>query len=334
MAAFPREGFLDLSRRLRIAWLRAVRLRLRRSLFEAEAQLGWLGWERVDFFDAETTAEVEKVREYENAEASLMNTSAELAGRKASLDRQLAAEKSLHDQAQKSLAEEREPIAAQLEQAEARRRQKLEAADRFERAIEEIARLEKQLEARSLSFMNIEHPSMAIRTEAREVSDELARLPGERKLVYADKAAALEQAARLEPEIARLRGHLQRIETASSAARDHLAAATRRLGGEMRLLEQEQRKSKVHMSRLDREKRKPYRRIGACLADHGIAPLNQPEVLEKVLTLRAREAELIQTLASLQAACAAADAGLLIAFYLLFAAILLAVAIIACHFRH
>ncbi len=53
----------------------------------------------------------------------------------------------------------------------------------------------------------------------------------------------------------------------------------------MRQLDRERKKSNVHMSRLDREKRKPYRLIGACLADHGIAPLNQPEILEKVLSL-------------------------------------------------
>ena len=174
-AALPQEGFRDLSRRLRIAWLWVARVRLRRALFKAEAELGLLGWEQVDIFDDAINAEVKKVQEFENAQASLLNVSAELSGRKAALDEELAREEALHDQAQASLAQEREPLAAQLEQAESARRQKLEAGERFERALGELARLEKRLQARSLSFMNVEHPS--VRGPARSATS-LAASPG------------------------------------------------------------------------------------------------------------------------------------------------------------
>ena len=86
------------------------------------------------------------------------------------------------------------------------------------------------------------------------------------------------------------------------------------------------------MSHLDREKRSPYRLIGACLADHGIAPLNQPRVLEKALALRERDAQLSQTLADLQAACAAASPGMLAAFYLILGGMLIVLLVAACHF--
>jgi len=330
----PREGFRDLSRRLRIAWLLFARLRLRRALFQAEAELGWLGWEQVDFFDLQVNEEIRKVREFENTQASLLNTAAELSGRKAALDEELAREKELHDEAQASLAQERAPIAAQFEEAETRRRQKLEAVERFDRALAEIARLEKQLEARSLSFMDIERPTAAIRAQARVVSDELARLPGERTHVSADRATASEEAARLESEIANFRAELRRIAAAASAARDRFAGASRRLAAEMRPLVRERKKSDLRRSHLDRKKQTPYRLIGACMADNGLAPRNQPEALEKVLALREREARLTEAFAELQAACAAADAGMLLAFYLLLAVLLVAVCVIACHFLY
>jgi hypothetical protein len=85
------------------------------------------------------------------------------------------------------------------------------------------------------------------------------------------------------------------------------------------------------MSHLDREKRSPYRLIGACLADHRIAPLNQPQVLEKALALRERDAQLSQSLAELQAACAAANPGMLVAFYLLLGGMLIVLLVAAGH---
>lgn len=328
MGTLPGEGFRDITRRLRIGWLWVERLRVRRALSAAEGELGWLGWEQVDFYDEQIVAEVEKVREYENTQASLMNTSAELSGRNVALDEELAGEKAKHDKAQDALAEERGRVAGQLEQAETRRRQKLEAVERFEKALEEMADQEKGLQAHSLDLMSVERVDLATRVEAREVSDALAQLPGERRLVLADKATAADEAARLEPGIAKLRAELRRIDGEASAASERLAEATRRVTGELLLLERERKKSDVHMSRIDRKKLKPYRQIGSCLADHGLAPLNQPEMLDKVFALREREAGLTQRLYDLRAACAAMDARVLVAFYVLLAAILFAVGVI------
>ena len=334
MAAFLREGLRDLSRRLRMTWLVAVRLRIRRKLFKAEVELGWLGWEQADFFDDEINAAVLKVREFEETQASLLNVSAELSGRRAALDKELEEERVLHDQTQAALARERDPIAAELERAEAARRQKLEAAGRFERALEEIADLEKELEALSLSFMSVERPSLQIRSRAREVSDELIRLPAERKLVLADRGAAAGEAARLEQVSASLDAELRRIDTDASAARKRLEEAALRHASETRLLDRERKKSSLHMSRLDREKRKPYRLIGACLADHGIAPMNQPSVLGNLLALREREAGITESLEALRGLCHNANAGVLAAFYLLAAVILIAAFAVTLHLLH
>jgi len=317
------EGWRDLVRRLRLLWYWVARARLRRDLDYAEAQLGWLGWEQVDFFDEAINAEVEKLREFENTQASLMNTSAELGGLKGDLESSLAAEKQQHDEAQTSFAGKRQPMALELENLEAKRKQKLEAVQRFEAALAEIAQLEKQLEARSLDFMRIEHPTFEIRTSAREVSDELARLSGERKHVLAGKFAAAEEASRLEPAIAQLRKDLERIDSESTARANSFAAAGRRIAGEMRRLEHQRKKSNTTMSRLDREKRKPYRQIGACMADHEIAPLNQPEVLGAVLALRQHEAAMLETISVLKAACAAVQPRHLAIFYLAMAAIII-----------
>ena len=91
-------------RRVWAGWLLVRRLRLQRALAEAETELGWLGWEQVDFFDPRLTEQVQKVQEFENAQATLLNTSAELSSRKNELAHTLAQHTSTHDETQASLA--------------------------------------------------------------------------------------------------------------------------------------------------------------------------------------------------------------------------------------
>jgi chromosome segregation ATPase len=330
----PQEGFRDLRRRLQIARLWAIRLYVRRSLSVAEAELGWLGWEQADYFDDQPNEAVAKVQEFENTQASLMNTTAEISARKAALDAEAAREKMAYEQERAALEEERKTVSAQLNEKETARRQKLDAVDRFERAAEEIGRLEKQLEARSHSFMLIDNPDADIRREAREASDELVRHGAEKRLVRADQAKAAEEAASHEPEIARLRGELQRIDAAAEAARVRHEEAGQKFGAELRELERERKESHTKIANLDRDKRKPYRIIGACLADQRIAPLNQPAALGKVLDLREREARLTETIGELGALCAAMDMGIFIAFYLLLGAVVFALSVVIWHFAN
>ena len=334
MDVWAREGLRDLSRRARILWLRAARLWLRQALSKGEADLGFLGWEQVDFFDSKINTEVDKVRQFEHAQASLLNVSAELSGRRAALDQELAQEKALYDQACASLAQERGPIAAQAAQAEAAHRRKLEAVERFERAISELTGQEKRLETLSSSLMKVESPTPEIRTETRDVNDRLRRLPGERNVVLADKVNAAQEAASIAAEITRLRAALQRIDTEASSAHDRFAAAGHRLAAETRRLERERKESNVRITRLDRGEREPYRLIGACLADHNIAPLNQPQVLTKVQALRERNALVAETLSELRASRAQVDTGVLLAFYLALAVVLLTIFVVAAHFTH
>jgi chromosome segregation ATPase len=336
VASLLLEGSRDLRRRVRIVWLSAVRFRLRRTLFEAETELGWLGWEQVDFYDEELNAHVKIVQDFEHTQASLLNTSAELSGQQVVLEEELAGETAAHDRTQAALAAERAPLSAQLEQSEATRRLKLESGDRFARALDEIASLEKRLEAESLEFMNLRHPNIQVRIEARKVSDELGRLSAERKLVMADQANAALEAAALESVVTRLRAELHRIDSAADAARDALAAASRRHAGEARPLEDQKKKSDLRMAHLDREKKTHYRIIGACLANEGVAPRNQPEILTKVFTLRDEDLLLTQTLTDLRAACTAyatAHPGKLIAFYMMLAMLLLALLLLALNVR-
>jgi chromosome segregation ATPase len=328
---FFTEGFRDLSARFRIAWLWVQRLRIRRDLYMAETQLGLLGWEQAEFYGDDINAHVKQVQDFEQTQAALLNVSAALSEKKAALDAQLAQARAIHDEKQAAIAAERAPVATRFDEADNTRRQKLAAIDRFDRAIQELEQTEKELQRRSLAFMKVANPTFEIRAEARRVTDELARVPGERKIVLADQSRARQEAAQLEPGIAQLRNQLREIDSRAAAVRDEFAAETRRLNGEMSRLDKERKKSHIEMSNLDREKRKPYQAIGACLADDGIGPLNQPEVLQKVLEFREKENIVSRNFRETQATFAKANGGILMGFYTLLVIILFVITFALSH---
>ena len=123
--------------------------------------------------------------------------------------------------------------------------------------------------------------------------------------MQADKATAAKEASNLDSSIGQLRAEVQRIDLSSNEARQKFEETTRWLANEARMLDREKEKSSLKMANLDREKRKPYRFIGACLADHSIAPRNQPQILARVVELRTQDCDLVEELAKLHAACAA-----------------------------
>jgi chromosome segregation ATPase len=332
VAALLNEGFPDLRRRLRLLRLGVARSRIQRKLYGAETELGWLGWEQVDFFDEETAAQVKKVQEYENTQATLQNAGAELSGKKYAVEEELAQLQKTHGDTQQALAEERAGYAAQLDQMEATRAMKLTAVQRFDRAVEELDDHTADLDARAKALMRIVEHNITIRIEEREIGDEIKRIAMERKMVLADKANAQKEASDLEASIAQFRAEVHRIDLSSSEARDKFEETRHKLTGETRVLDREKEKSSLKMANLDKEKQKPYRYIGACLADHNIAPRNQPQILARVVALRKEDAAIGRELRELNAASAAAKPGLLAAFYGILAAVLLAVIAVLIHF--
>jgi hypothetical protein len=115
-------------------------------------------------------------------------------------------------------------------------------------------------------------------------------LPRER----AEWAAKLERA---EEEAAAMETLLQSLK----AARTQFEARDQELADEIAGRQRSKRKVEKQVESLEKAKVNPYREIGRALADHGIAPLNQPEALAVVLEGR-------QKIADLEAAVAASMA--------------------------
>ena len=198
-----------------------------------------------------------------------------------------------------------QPLAAKIVELEERERQKMEVVERFERA----------------------------RGGTGGRGGKLAHLPQELKRVLEDKARVSSEAEGIRIEKDETRARHKLLDEEMAEERRRFAQVERELAAQIRQLTGARKKSEACMGRLDNAKSKPYREIGACLADHHLAPLNQPEKLDEVLRLRARQSALAEALERLAQASAAADAAVLRHFYLWMAGALAALIFAACLLR-
>jgi hypothetical protein len=100
-------------------------------------------------------------------------------------------------------------------------------------------------------------------------------LPREKAEVQAKLSAASTQFAAMEALFQALRAARAAFEKRDQEIADEIGARQRA-----------KRKIETQIETLEKAKVNPYREIGRALADHGIAPLNQPEALAVVLGQR------------------------------------------------
>jgi predicted nucleic acid-binding Zn-ribbon protein len=262
--------------------LRGLRTRLRK----AEAELGLLGWQQADF-DPATQRQVDAIHHVEREQANLANRSAEM---KRSLDA-LQAERTRSTEnftrgrgaLKADLATARAPL------AEAERRLRI-LRDREPEMEREIGKLEKKdreialLCERLLTVQpqppDVQSELLSLRNQTLAISNEKADL----KLQHARTLSDIEERERDRSEaradVDEIERKLRELDAASRKEEERFAATERDLAREKAGIDRD-------INQLDRAKSDPYLEIGRVLADSGIAPMNQPAALAKVLDLRA-----------------------------------------------
>lgn len=255
--------------------LRVQLWRERQVLAREEAALGLLGWQQADY-DAEAQEHVNRLMDCERAQVRLTNESAALALEIERLAAQRTTQQAAWEHRRAALLAQAQPAAATVQELEARA-----AAQRKEgQAIEaRLPVLEREAQAAEKRYR-------ALRLDSPEAREEAVRL---RKLILALPGESAEWQARL----AQTRGELAAVETLLETLRAARAEFEKRdsaLAGEMAAQQRAKRTVEKEIGALEKAKGDPYRAIGRVLADHGIAPLNQPETLAAVLERRGRVA--------------------------------------------
>ncbi len=281
-----------------------------RELSKAEAQLGLLGWQQADY-DVDTQRQVQEIYAVEQEQSKLTNQAAALftevrlqQTKRETARKEHEEERQKLEAAERKLREARLPLERQLAE-----KQKVEP--NFEKRIPALDRELRDVQKRYSELLGMETHTAASRNELILLRERSVAIPNEKSdlrtqhLRTASEIRALESA--LESGEAEIAATHQKIRTNEA----QWAEQDREIHQGIREREKKKEGIEKRIQELENAKFDPYKRIGQVLADNQIAPLNQPEALRKVHTLRFRIAEQQQRIADSQAATAA-EAGPLV----------------------
>ena len=282
-------GFRELHRILSRLFLRQRLWFEKRKLARLETALGLLGWQQADY-DEQTQEHVNRLMDCERAQARLTNESAALALEIGELEKEQGTR----------CREFKEACAQALARGTPGARAETELGSQLAEKRKECREIEGRLAVlnRELTAAEKEYQAQAAQQSSPPARDELLRL---RKLILALPCEKTDWQARLAHAELELSA-MESVERALGEARRRFeeddAAMTRKIADRQRA------KSKVakQTEAMERGKDDPYREIGRALADHDIAPMNQPDALQAVLRQRERiDADEATVAASLEA---------------------------------
>lgn len=312
-----RAGARELARKFTRAKLRLALWRARRELARAEIDLGLLGWEQVDFFDDELNAAVAKIHESETSQARLMNAAADLAARIERAHSENAAARGMLDEVLARTRTEKAAAEQSLGEAESEIRARRETRSRFQRALAELAAALDALEKQYFALLAAPQPDAASRAEILRIRDQQTRLATEQAELRESEARAAAGAAVAEKTRESLRARLDALEKTIEENEERAETLARELAAEISACEREQQRLAEQVNLLDAEKARPFLLIGRCLADHGIAPMNQPGALQRVLDLRDAVAPKLEAIEASRAESRTEDSAEVQKFYAL-----------------
>jgi len=260
-----------------MAGRQASRLRLileRRRLARLETALGLLAWQQADY-DSVTQEHVDRLNDYERAQARMANESAAIGQEIQQLEEQRGVAEREFEEAAAAALEKEYPAATNAEDLEAdvvaRRKERREIEARlpvFDRELREAEEEYRALVAR-------EQPSPEVKSQLFRWRKVILALPREKAEWTAKLQQVMQELTAMESLLASLQEARERFEERDRELVDDIAAHQRA-----------KRNVEKQVEALEKAKSEPHREIGRALADHKIGPLNQPEALTAVLAQR------------------------------------------------
>ncbi len=248
-------------------WRLMMSIWLRRQLARAEAELGRAGWQTCDF-SGEIEMALSSLNTAERMQITLLNQRAQTTRDIAMLEEQLAECSSTIESTSASLAERDTSLETENRQLNLELSGLQQKITRFAAAAQA---LEDELAGRTRS-KDINRPLWQVQLELTEIR---SRLEDEERKALALEAARLSAQRQQEKDAAPLRERLASAQNLS-----------RKLTSQLRALRKKHAEIQRQLDDAERGKVVSYQKIGAVMADAGLGPPNQPELLERVLLLR------------------------------------------------
>jgi DNA repair exonuclease SbcCD ATPase subunit len=296
----------------------------RRKLAKAETDLGLLGWQQADF-EGEAQRHVKQLTHVEEEQARQTNESAALGlAIREGKDKREAGRKE-YEAARATLeaawAEAAEPVEAAERQLATRRKGDVD----FPKMIADLDR--EQAEVEELKGRLMVAPSMTpqMHTELMRLRERAVMITNAKSDLRIRESQSAHDIRTLEETLTEARPRLAEATKALQALDGQFARADGTL--ERQIAQRTRTKADIEakIDDLEKAKNNPYRQIGQILADHDIAPLNQPQALTEVKHRRAVIVSLAKALARSIETTGLQDARALRLSWLLWGAILLLV---------
>ncbi len=297
---FFTPGLRELGRKVRRCTLRLALWRRRRQLAKAQTALGLLGWQQADF-DPETHRQVEAINNVEREQGRLINEAAERSAEIRRLRSELEAAKRAHYEEHQRLAEEERKLREQRPPLERKLAEKRKNEPNFERQIPDLDRELREVNKLLSELLSADRHTPKVRQEITLLRERTVAIPNEKSDLrtqhfrIVNEIRSLEDALEENAEAAEKQAHRLREVDAAWTARE------REMANHLKDQEREKARTEKRIAELESAKSNPYQQIGRVLAIANVAPMNQPDALERVKELEHELGETEQELLESQA---------------------------------
>lgn len=289
--------------RMRLWWLGRLASR-------AETNLGFLGWQQADF-DAETERQVKEIQDVEREQTRLTNEAATHGQTCRTLRSELEALFRTRFEGRKQLAADERRVREPRVEIEAKLAAKRKIEPNFERRMPDLDRELREVSKLLTELLGTETLNPKVRQELARLRERSVAIPNEKNDLRTQHLRTVTEIRALEESLAANLLAAAEVQERTNKAEGAWTEAERAV--QARIDEEERLRSKVEkrIQELEKAKANPYLAIGKVLAQSGLAPLNQPQALERVKKLNFRQGELRQIILESTEKSAAEDpAGL------------------------
>ncbi len=299
-------GLRELARQLQRLALQ-LRLRLRqRELDRAETDLGLLGWQQADF-DPDTQRQVDEIQQVELEQTRLTNESARVGNELRQMQTSFDGARKDFEDARRELEAERRKLREPHVGLQRQLAEKRKIEPNFERRIPELDRELREVQKRYAELLVAEGQTPKMRNELVHLRERMVAIPNEKADLRTQHLRTVSEIRALEETLAREAEAVREIDERLGTLQKTWGDRDRAFVLQLKTLSREKEAIEGQINALETAKANPYQRIGQVLADHDLAPLNQPQALEKVKKLRLGVGELHQMIVESQAISAQED---------------------------
>ncbi len=277
----PRELARKLHRRAVEHSLAAIN----RKLAKAETDLGLLGWQQADY-DPETQRQVQEIQGVEKEQSRLVNDSAEVAKELRDLQSERQTAQRQYEDQLRQLEGERRRLREPHEVIEKQLAEKRKTEPVFVQRIPELDRELRETQKLYAEFIQVSPQTPQVRQELARLRERIVAIPNEKSDLRTQHLRTASDIRNLEEQVEKSLPDILAVEEKIRVLQEEWATAEHGLNDRLAVKQDQKKQLEAKMENLEASKSNPYLRIGQVLADNNIAPLNQPEALDRVKRLR------------------------------------------------